>query len=141
MVLLREGKNKEVAGSTHKALLSVMEEVANCSYPERKPTVLEQEEKEEEEEVEVQVQEEEQEQEQESQSNTELVSKDWCRSFHTEVIATLVIPSSHFGHRSEFFDTGSFGTQLFYPQDISSQNLLSSGIWNTKVYRHISMKC
>lgn len=48
MVLLREGKNKEVAGSTYKALLNVVEEIANCPYPERKPTVPEEEEEEEE---------------------------------------------------------------------------------------------
>ncbi|XP_050701655.1 caprin-1-like isoform X1 [Eriocheir sinensis] len=49
MVLLREGKNKEVAGSTYKALLNMVEEIANCPYPERKPTVPEEEEEEEEE--------------------------------------------------------------------------------------------
>lgn len=48
MILLREGKNKEVAGTTYKALLSTVEEIANCPYPERKPTVPEEEEEEEE---------------------------------------------------------------------------------------------
>lgn len=65
MILLREGKNKEVAGSSYKALLSVVEEIANCSYPEKKPTVPEEEVEEEEEEVE---------EEQEPQPSVELVS-------------------------------------------------------------------
>ncbi|XP_045115348.1 caprin-1-like isoform X2 [Portunus trituberculatus] len=52
MVLLREGKNKDVAGNTYKALLSVMEEISNCPYPERKPAVPEEEEEVEEEEEE-----------------------------------------------------------------------------------------
>lgn len=63
MVLLREGKNKEVAGSTYKALLGVLEEISNCPYPERKPAVPEEEEEVEEE-------------EQEAHPTTEPVSKD-----------------------------------------------------------------
>ncbi|KAG0720278.1 Caprin-1 [Chionoecetes opilio] len=65
MVLLREAKNKEVAGSTYKALLSVMDEIATCPYPETKPSIPE-EKKEDREEVEVE------EVEQEPHPNTDL---------------------------------------------------------------------
>ncbi|KAK7073303.1 positive regulation of dendritic spine morphogenesis [Halocaridina rubra] len=36
IVYLMEGKNKEVAGSTYKTLLNIVDEIASCNYPERK---------------------------------------------------------------------------------------------------------
>ncbi|XP_042220888.1 caprin-1-like [Homarus americanus] len=43
LVWLLEGRNRDIANSTYKALLNVVEEISNCSYPERKLPEIEEE--------------------------------------------------------------------------------------------------